>query len=74
MLYHLPLAMITAHRALETELRSALPDAPLVVETTSAEARPSVYRTRAAIASSFARAASVVAPVGWTPQRTASSR
>jgi hypothetical protein len=74
MLQHLPLALITAQRAMDTEIRSALPDAPQVAEATTAEVRPSVYRTRAAIATSFARVADAVAPMGWTPHRTASSR
>ena len=74
MLQHLPFALITAQRAMETEIRSALPGAPVVPEPTPAEARPGVYRTRAAIATSFARVAGAVAPAGWTPQRTASSR
>jgi hypothetical protein len=58
---------------MDSELRSALPDAPQVAEPTP-DTRPSVYRTRAAIATSFARIADAVAPIGWTPQRTASSR
>ena len=49
-------------RAMETEIRSALPDAPVVAEPTPAEARPRAYRTRAAIATGFARIADAVAP------------
>jgi hypothetical protein len=75
MMYHLPLALITAHRAVQTHLNSALPGAPLVAEPTSAEARPRTYRTRTALATRLARVADVVAPKGMAPShRPASSR
>jgi hypothetical protein len=71
MLNHLPLAMITAQRAMQTHLHSALPDAPVVVDPAPAVARPRTYRTRAALSTRLARVADLVAPPSHRP---ASSR
>jgi hypothetical protein len=75
MLNNLPFALITAHRAMQTHVNSARPDAPVVPEAIRTHARPRTYRTRAALAARLARVADYVAPGGGVPaHRTASSR
>jgi hypothetical protein len=67
-------ALIALQRG-TTEMRSALPDAPVVAERSGSRRRPRTYRSRAAIATMIARLADLVAPIGWTAQhRAASSR
>ncbi len=72
MLNQLPFAMITVQRAIENEMRSALPGAP-VVDAPAPHTRPRSYRTRAAFATRLARVADAVAPSGWAPSREAAS-
>lgn len=73
MLNHLPLALIVSRQALENDLLSARPDAPVVTEGAAASL-PRTYRTRAALAAGLARVSDVVAPVDWAPRQTLSSR
>jgi hypothetical protein len=75
MLNYLPSAVITAMRTMQTEALSALPGAPVVTETPRAAARPRTYRTRAALATTLAHVADLVAPGNGAPShQPASSR
>jgi hypothetical protein len=75
MLTNLPFALITAQRALNNEILSARPGAPVIVETPRTPSRPRIYRTRAALATRVTGVADLVAPRGWAPtHRAASSR
>jgi hypothetical protein len=68
MLNYPPFALLLS-RDLMAESRSALPNAPVVLEPAPAVARPRTYRTRVALASGFARLADAVGPVDWAPSR-----
>jgi hypothetical protein len=69
------LSVIAIRRAAETEMRSALPHAPVITEPARRAGRPRTYRSRAAIATRLDRIADAIAPSGWAPaQRTVSSR
>jgi lipid A disaccharide synthetase len=73
MLNQMP-ALIAVRQAAEREILSARPDAPVVLDV-AAETAPRTYRTRAALASSLARIADLVAPRDWVPaHRAAPSR
>lgn len=74
MLNILPYAFFTAQRAMELEVRSALPNAPVVADTPRSRARPRTYRTRAALATRLARVADAVAPGGLAPAHRPASR
>ncbi len=75
MLNYMPFPLITAQRAMEIEVRSAFPDAPVVPHTARSDSRPRTYRTRAALATGLARVADLVAPSGGAPaHRAATSR
>ena len=74
MLNQMP-ALIAVREAAEREILSARPNAPVVHEQTRAVAHRRAYRLRAALATTLARVADVVAPIGWAPApRAASSR
>lgn len=71
----LPFALITAHRTIKTDIRSALPGAPVVPERLPGDTRPRAHRSRAAVAAGLASLADLVAPRGQAPaHRVASSR
>jgi hypothetical protein len=73
MLNQMP-ALIAVRQAAEREILSARPNAPVVPDVTT-DVAPRTYRTRAALASSLARVADLVAPRDWVPaHRAASSR
>jgi hypothetical protein len=75
MLDQLPVAMTSVQRIIDTEMRSALPAAPVVVDTIRTATRPRAYRARAAVATWLARVADLVAPSGGaSSHRAASSR
>lgn len=70
-----PVALTRVQHTVETEMRSALPGAPVVPERTRTTARQRTSRSRAALATRLARFADFVAPRGAAPaHRTASSR
>ncbi len=65
----LPTAMILARSAMNREVFSALPDAPVVVHQEPSPRPPRAVRPRAALAAILERAARAVEPATCSPAR-----
>jgi hypothetical protein len=61
------IAMLIAQDVVSRDVNSARPDAPVVAYVAPARRRSRTFRTRAALAGLFQRAADVVAPAECSP-------